>query len=359
MCVDVVKVTSLSEIVRAYFKVDRKLNILLLGAFGAQNLGDLAILRTIMNDIDHQNDWLNVSIASRDNLLRDSFGVNLINPFSFNGLWQLLAYDVFVIGGGGLYGHETHRYIRLILPVVFILKIIFRKKVIFYNTGIYRDESKLILQLLWFILELADVRILRDDSDIEIIPKRLMKKVRLEPDITVLLPATKPVGRDSMISMLEKSKCVVGLSLRFLNLKKMFSPGDLRLAEHVKNVIVNQFLREKIPVLFVPFQPADVMYVRYYFKDVVEKYPDHFKIAEMGRLKPEEIKWIVGRFRIAIGMRLHFQIFSHDQDTALIGIPYASKCRNFLKRVHAVTVDACKITEHDLVKALEQVSGRI
>ena len=63
-----------------------------------------------------------------------------------------------------------------------------------------------------------------------------------------------------------------------------------------------------------------------------KKIPDHFKIAEMGRLKPEEIKWIVGRFRIAIGMRLHFQIFSHDQDTALIGIPYASKCRNFLKK---------------------------
>ena len=137
---------------RVYFKVDRKLNILLLGAFGAQNIGDLAILRTIMNDIDHQNDWLNVSIASRDNLLRDSFGVNLINPFSFNGLWQLLAYDVFVIGGGGLYGHETHRYIRLILPVVFILKIIFRKKVIFYNTGIYRDESKLILRAIMVYL---------------------------------------------------------------------------------------------------------------------------------------------------------------------------------------------------------------
>ncbi len=95
--------------------------------FGAQNIGDLAILRTIMNDIDPQNDWLNVSVASRDSLLRDSFGVNLINPFSFNGLWQLLAHDVFVIGGGGLYGHETHKYIRLILPVVFILKVIFRK----------------------------------------------------------------------------------------------------------------------------------------------------------------------------------------------------------------------------------------
>ena len=51
----------------------------------------------------------------------------------------------------------------------------------------------------------------------------------------------------------------------------MFSAGDYRLAEHVKNVIVNQFLREKIPVLFVLFQPSDVMYVRYYFKDVVEK----------------------------------------------------------------------------------------
>ena len=44
MCVDVVKVTSLSDIVETYFKVDRKLNILLLGAFGAQNIGDLAIL---------------------------------------------------------------------------------------------------------------------------------------------------------------------------------------------------------------------------------------------------------------------------------------------------------------------------
>ena len=91
----------------------------------------------------------------------------------------------------------------------------------------------------------------------------------------------------------------------------------------------------------------------------MEKYPDHFKIAEMGRHKPEEIKWIVGRFRIAIGMRLHFQILSHDQDTALIGIADASKSRNFLKKYTPLQWDACRITQHDLVKALEQVSGRI
>lgn len=348
-------VSSLSEVISNLCGNSRKLSVTIIGAFGARNVGDLAIMKTIVNDLGAANGEISYSFASRDEILKNTYRVQTMNPFSISGLKKLLQDDVIVIGGGGLYGHETHRYLVWMLPFLYILKNIFGKKVIFYNVGIYRAEDRKVLKMLWPILARADRVILRDDSDLEILPTNIAARADVEPDITFLLQPEIPKDLE-VINLLKTPDYVVGLSLRYTNLKDPGNASDSKISESVKQVIVKEYLEKGTKVVFIPFQPEDLQYINAYFGDVRIKYPEKFTVINTNEMKVEEIKWMVSRLSVAIGMRLHFQIFANDLDIPLIGISYAPKCTNFLKKAKCAFIDAYKIDPDRLGHAIKEAT---
>lgn len=348
-------VTPLSEIISGLCGNSRKLSITIIGAFGARNVGDLAIMKTIVNDLA-ANNWITCSFASRDEVLKNTYRVRTMNPFGISGIRKLLRDNVIVIGGGGLYGHETHRYLVWMLPFLYILKNIFGKKIIFYNVGIYRAEDKKVLKMLWPVLASADRVILRDDSDLEILPANIAARAEVEPDITFRLQPEIPKDPGAINLLQTPDDYVVGLSLRYTNLKDPGNANDSRIAESVKQVIVKKYLEAGARVAFIPFQPEDLQYVDTYFNDVQKKYPEKFIVVNTNEMKVEEVKWVVSRLSIAIGMRLHFQIFANDLDIPLIGISYAPKCTNFLKKAKCTAIDAYKIDSDKLDHAIKEMA---
>lgn len=345
------KVTRLSAILSRFTKSGKQLSVSIVGAFGARNVGDLAIMKTIANDLD-TNPKIEYSFASRDDLLRSFYKMKTMNPFSFRGILKLVRDDVIVIGGGGLYGHETHRYLVLMLPLLRILQIALGKKLIFYNVGIYNVEQKAILRMLWPVLKNADLVILRDDSDLDAIPPGILRRATVESDITFLLEAEKPRD-EAIISLLNRYEMIVGLSLRYTNVKDMQNKHDANLAIELKKVIVDQILKQDIAVVFIPYQPIDSEYLSHYFADLLHEYPNKFSLIDTTRLSAQEIKWIVGRLDLAIGMRLHFQIFSHDLNIPLVGISYAPKCTNFLRNIGAPIIDVYNIDKEALTRVIK------
>jgi polysaccharide pyruvyl transferase WcaK-like protein len=348
------KITRLHTIL-SIFKKNRKLEVLLLGAYGSGNVGDLAILDAMIEDLDSDKDIL-YSVASRDQFLKKNYDVDLINPFSITGFLQCLRKEVMIIGGGGLFGHETHSHIKMMMPFIIIAKIL-GKKLVFYDVGIYRAEKKSMLRILWLTMRKADAIILREDTDIDIIPKDILQKTKIEPDITFSLSPKEP--KDEKVSEFLRSPTgVVGLSLRFVNLKNLYNDYDDRIAKATKQVILEEFLQKNIPVLFMPFQDFDTIYIRHYFGDIIDKYRDTFLILETNKYTINEIKWIVSRLRLTVGMRLHFQIFSNDLGTPVIGISYAPKNTNYLMKVKAPMINAYTINTEELRNAVSIASRK-
>jgi polysaccharide pyruvyl transferase WcaK-like protein len=49
--------------------------------------------------------------------------------------------------------------------------------------------------------------------------------------------------------------------------------------------------------------------------------------------EPRELRGLMGRFDMAVGMRLHFLLFAATAGVAIAPLPYASKVRSFLGSV--------------------------
>ncbi len=339
------RVTKLYQIL-APFKRNGKLRVLLLGAYGSGNVGDLAILDAMIEDLSNDRN-ITYNIASRDLFLKNHYNINLINPFSIRGFLECLRQDAIIVGGGGLFGHETHLYMKLMMPFLIVAKLLLKKKLIFYDIGVYKAERKTILKILWFIIRRADSLVFRDDTDIDLVPSDILRRAKVEPDITFSLLPSEPQDTD-IVNVLKSSKNTVGLSLRFVNLENTYNEYDEQIAEAVKQVIVDEFLDKGIHVLFMPFQSQDQAYIKYYFDDIIQNYKNKFLILQTERYSINEIKWIISRLHLAVGMRLHFQIFSHDLNVPLVGISYAPKNTNFLVKVNAPMLDAYTLSADKL-----------
>jgi polysaccharide pyruvyl transferase WcaK-like protein len=346
-------VTRLSTILLRFLKPGKTLKITIIGAAGARNVGDLAIMKTIVSDLQ-ENPVFEYSFASRDPFLRDTYRINMFNPFSLRGITKLLRNDVIVVGGGGLYGHETHRYLVMMLPMLRFLKSFLRKKLIFYNVGIYNAEEESVLRKLWPVIRSADEVYLRDDTDLDVLPPDVRSRATIEPDITYLLSPIQP--HDSqLVQTVNKFDKIVGISLRYTTVKNLGTATDERIAASVKKVVVEQFLEKGIAVLFIPYQPMDLQYVQSYFGEVLAKYRDRFVIIDTDKLTVEEIKWLISKLHFALGMRLHFQIFARDLQIPVVGISYAPKCTNFLRKAAIPMVDAYGITAKELTETIHSL----
>lgn len=348
------RITKLHEML-SRFKKNGRLRVILLGAYGHGNVGDLAILDAMIEDLDNDKEII-YAVASKDLFLKEHYNINFVNPFSIRGFLHCLKQDAIVVGGGGLFGHETHLYMKIMMPFLIFAKLVLNRRLVFYNLGVYRAEKKTILKVLWFIIRRADAILFRDDTDTDIVPADILRRAKIEPDITFSLPPKEPRDRD-IADLLKSSDNVVGLSLRFVNYKNTLNEYDKCIAVTVKQVLIDEFLEKEMRVLFMPFQPLDLAYIEHYFGDIIEKYKDKFLILRTEKYTINEIKWIISRLQLALGMRLHFQIFSHDLHVPLIGISYAPKNTNFLTKVKAPMVDAYTITADHLRDAI--VAARI
>ncbi len=92
------RITKLHEMLSS-FKKNGRLRVLLLGAYGHGNVGDLAILDAMIEDLDSDKEII-YAVASRDLFLKEHYNINFANPFSIRGLLHCLKQDAIVVGGG-------------------------------------------------------------------------------------------------------------------------------------------------------------------------------------------------------------------------------------------------------------------
>lgn len=326
------------------------------GSYGGYNLGDEAILRGIVAQLRASLPEAELTVFSRDP--EDTLAhhdvdraVPVRELSREESRAEVARLDLFVLGGGGLlYDSEIETYLREValaeeadVPVAIYA----------VSAGPLEDAAH--RKLAAEHLDRAALVTVRDRQ-----AQRLLEEVGVERPIEVtadpallLEPEELPEGALESEGLAEEGdepgagRPLVGCSVR--------EPGpaapDIEV-EHYHALLANaaDFLidRYDAQVVFVPMERRRM--------DVQQS---HAVLARMelarragilkGDYTPGQLLTLFGRFRFALGMRLHFLIFAALQGVPLVALPYASKVRGLIEDLDLEMPPLAEVTTGRLI----------
>ena len=327
------------------------LRVTISGSYGGMNLGDEAILEGIVTELERHLP-AEVTVLSRnpaDTVARHSVA-RAIAPRSMTKTEMRAALegtDLFILGGGGiLYDQDAETYLREVflahelgIPVV----------VYAISAGpLTRDATRRAVRE---ALDEARLVTVRDRQAYRLLEDvGITREIHLAADPAFLLePETFSVEALAAEGV-ELDRHLVGFSVR--------EPGpaapDIDPDEYyalLANAADFVIERYDADVVFVPMEKADVQH-----SHGVVAHMQNSERAEIlrRRYSPGQILDLMGRFELAVGMRLHFLIFATLRSTPLAALPYASKVSGLLEHLQMETPPLSKIGIGQLIARIDR-----
>jgi polysaccharide pyruvyl transferase CsaB len=308
------------------------------GSYGGLNLGDEAILQSIIAQLRKDLPQLEITVFSRDaddtkrrHQVERSIPVRTLSRAEVTP--EIERLDILILGGGGiLYDADARTYLREV-------SIAHEKRVPVFVYAIGAGP------LTHAAAQAAVRECLKDAAMVTVREKsahRVLEEAGLHrEDVWVtadpaLLLKPEPLPRGILrMEGLEGRRRLIGMSVR--------EPGVAApdLDEKVYHALIANaadFMVDRYDanVVFVPME-----------RSVLDTQHSHAVIAKMLRaqratvLKGEYtsgqiLSWM-GKFDFALGMRLHFLIFAAIQGTPFVALPYAGKVSGFLEALGVPT----------------------
>jgi polysaccharide pyruvyl transferase CsaB len=323
------------------------------GSYGGCNLGDEAILSALIAQLRAALPVeITVFTGSESDTLRRHHVEYAVKPQDLRRE-QLLplieGLDLLIVGGGGiLFDHWVHDHAREALmaeergvPVM----------VCAVGAGPLKEPAA--RETVRSFVEKADVVTLRDRRSLAVLEGLGVKcRMLVTADMALLLaPEPLPAGAIEREGLAGKER-VIGMSVR--------EPGPAAPnldMETYHSMLANaaDYLIERFDahVAFVPMEPQ-----------VLDMQHSHAVIAKMQRpqqavvIKDEytsgQLISLVGTFRFAVGMRLHFLTFAALMGVPFVALPYAPKVTGFVEELGLQTPPIQQLTVGRLLAYLDR-----
>jgi polysaccharide pyruvyl transferase CsaB len=331
----------------------RRLRIGISGSYGGMNLGDEAILEGILGQIratipaDITVFSMNPSETMARHQVERAVSARALTRSEITP--EIRELDLFVLGGGGiLYDRDAAKYLREVtiahehgIPVILYaisagpLDTQSARKAV-------RDALNVTAPTVVTVRDRLGYRLLEDIG--------VSSEIHLTADPAFLLePEALPVTALEAEGI-DFNRRLVGFSVR--------EPGpaapDIRpdeyyaLLANAADYIVERYDAE---VVFVPMEKTDVQH-----SHAVVAHMNNAERAEIIRRKysPRQILDLMGRFELAVGMRLHFLIFAALRGTPFAALPYASKVTGLLQDLQMGTPPLGSIGIGQLVARIDR-----
>ena len=300
------------------------------GSYGGLNLGDEAILEGILSNI-RRDLAAEVTVFTRDgDDTRERHGVSeavLIRELTREEAQrQVEQLDLFILGGGGiLYDQDAEAYLREVdlahdagVPVM-----VYAISAGPLTNPTVRDHVR-------ESLNQAALITVRDRQG-----KRLLEEIGVEQDIHVTAdPALLLEPEQLPESALEREgledrRRLVGFSVR--------EPGpaapDIDV-DHYHALLANaaDFIIDRLDadIVFVPME-RKIMDVQHSHAVVAQMQFAQQATVLKGEYTSRQLISLISRFEFAVGMRLHFLIFSALAGVPFVALPYASKVTGLIE----------------------------
>lgn len=325
-------------------KIDKNSALFIIGNYGAQNLGDDAILISLVNLLKNKN--CQIFIPSRNPskvVLCDSN-----TPLSIQTIIKYLKSDTILIGGGSIFSKYIGTLAKFI-PFLIILSKLLNKKIIFISIGYSKSTPKITDYLMKITITFASYILVRDKSSYNLLKKYCKKKIFLTKDLVFYLK----VKQNKLIKLSEMKKIDLSKSICFC-----LKPIKNKKKQDELVLKINKLIREirksfpKYQFLFFPFYNTN--------NSIENDIEFNQKIAKLNKgvllsknYSPREAISILGSTKLNICMRYHSIIFSILAKNKFIGISYEDKCEEILKEhkqkvFYAENLDSTKLTKEVL-----------
>lgn len=320
------------------------------GYYGFQNIGDDAMLMSIINDLRKYKPDIKILILSKAPVgtTRD-YNIDSISRVNIIRIYMAMRNArAFINGGGNLLQDNTStRSLLFYLGTVWMAKKM-KLKVMFYANGIGPLKKKVNRLLTRKIMNKVDLITLREEHSYSEIRHMDISKPRIlvtaDSALTLIdRPEIASCDITGLIDNVDEAP-MLGISLRKYPGHEKFEhekyeSAIARLADHMASV------HGLLPV-FIPMQfPDDVPIL----ENVAAKMSCK-SIVIKEKLNVFQTYRIISRMSLLLGMRLHALIFAAGSGVPMVGLVYDPKIQGFLEYVNQASAGDLRRLDYDKLR---------
>ncbi|WLR50616.1 polysaccharide pyruvyl transferase CsaB [Bacillus tianshenii] len=299
------------------------MNVVLSGYYGFHNVGDEAILLSIIEALRKERPGIGITVLSNDpEYTKETYSVNAVNRWSMGDVLQALrSSDGLISGGGSLLQDKTGlKSVPYYLGIMQMARLL-NKPFFIYAQGLGPIEKAWNQKMTKQVLSKAAFVTVRDEESQALLKSFGFKKnIELVPDPVVGLDAEQ--FESTWLKEMGVTEPILAVSVRD------WQTGQPYLKKVAK--VLDNCADQGLKVLFVPMHDK---------QDAVtsEKTASYMKhdalIAPYDASIQEKIAFIK-ESDVLFGMRLHALIFAAVVSTPMVGLSYDPKIDSFMKQVN-------------------------
>lgn len=333
--------------------------ILISGYYGFNNIGDEAVLRTVVENLRAGFDDIDLTILSQNPAdTEEKHHVHAVPRMKFGKIVRAVRNcDMLISGGGSLLQDVTSRFSILYYLFIIFLALLFRKKVFIYSQGIGPIRSGFNRRLTSLLLRRADGICVRDLASAELL--RSMKipdeLIRVTADPVIRLERTSPDAGRTILNGVgwqrQEGRLLVGWALK----SPRTAEDKARFLEETARSI--RYLKEHCNAdsVLIPFHYEQDLDLIHTLSERLGN--DVYAITD--KHLSDEMLSIIGNLDVLVGVRLHSLIYSCVMGVPCIGISYDPKIDAFLKSIGGEAVSSIdEFTLERFRPAFEEVLER-
>lgn len=294
--------------------IDLKTKVLIIGYYGANNIGDEVLLDATIELINSVYDAPKITVLTND--IEDTIKKREVAGVHRNHYMQIIKSirdtDVVIGGGGSMLQNITSNQSLIYYLAILWLSKLFGKKVALLGNGIGPLRTTFYQNLTKYVLKKLDAIVLRDVDSYNLLKQFNLTNIHLANDLVYTLDEMK------ISTKLEKKILI--------NLRKWdYDPSFIETMEK----FIEYLISEDFNVTLISFQSGndDLILKGIYNRiDAVEL--NYFESTAYDKIMQE-----ISSAELFIGMRLHGLIFSSIANTPFIGLSYDPKVRTLSKHM--------------------------
>jgi polysaccharide pyruvyl transferase CsaB len=300
------------------------MKLVLSGYYGFHNVGDEAILLSIITALRKVKKDCEITVLSNDPVFTEKeYGVQAVNRWQMKEVWKTLKQaDGLISGGGSLLQDKTGmNSVLYYLGVVKMAQMV-KKPTFVYAQGIGPVEQRINRLLIKWTLSKVNYVSVRDVESKQLLESIGVKKeIDLVPDPVLGFSYTPRNGGWLEGQGLDPKK-VVTVSVREWHAKGNFKEKMATALDEVS--------RSGMSVVFIPMHGKHDDETS---KEMMDKMENRTLVFPHDASIEEKMA-VIGDSALLVGMRLHALIFSAITGTAMVGLSYDPKIDSFLQQAN-------------------------
>lgn len=284
------------------------MKVVLSGYYGFHNVGDEAILFSIIHALRKQNPEIEITVLSNDpQYTEKTYGVKAVNRWKIKEVMAAIkSSDGLISGGGSLLQDKTGNRSVIYYSAIMLIAKLLGKPFAIYAQGIGPIDKKRNETITKFAISKASFLSVRDEDS-----KKFLKKIGVKKEIT-LVP--DPVLGFEITT--ESSDWVLGSipNKKFIAVSVRDWPSKVNYLQHIASSL-DDLVQSGYEIVFIPMHGEHDEKT----SQKLQKLMAEASIVAPADLSIEDKIRVIGKSELLIGMRLHALIFA-----AVMGRPFTA-----------------------------------